>query len=109
MMNEQKLEVMKVVLGCKDTNKAFFIACMESTGHMPMKEYQFLSGPFKGAKFLCSAPSLELMNSHPHFKLEFISGKCAGLITTSLISYDQRIKALEPIKWLRLLSNARHI
>lgn len=70
--------------------------------------YRFLDGPFKGSLFTCTAPDLSLMNEHPWFEVEFISGPCKGLKTSSLITYDRKIICLEPT-WQKLLSNAPHI
>lgn len=75
--------------------------------HLPLLTYKFLSGPFKGSRFQSTAPNANLMNRFPNFKVIFIDGPCAGLETTSLITYDCKIE--EPKQWRKLLSNAHHI
>lgn len=75
--------------------------------NLPLLTYKFLSGPFKGSRFQCTAPNTELMNRYPNFVVVFIDGPCAGLRTSSLITYDQKIES--PKQWLKLLSNAPHI
>lgn len=69
------------------------------------KLYRFLDGPFKGSLFLCTSPDVGLMNEHPWFEVEFISGPCKGIKTSSLITYDRKIICLEPT-WHKLLSKA---
>lgn len=72
------------------------------------KLYRFLDGPFKGSLFTCTSPDVSLMNEHPWFEVEFLSGPCKGIRTSSLITYDRKVISLEP-KWRKLLSNAHHI
>ncbi|AHI61027.1 hypothetical protein CG98_gp124 [Enterobacter phage PG7] len=55
------------------------------------KLYRFLDGPFKGSLFLCTSPDVGLMNEHPWFEVEFISGPCKGIKTSSLITYDRKV------------------
>lgn len=57
-------------------------------------EYVFMSGPFTGSRFRCTAPSIRLMKLVPYFTLEFISGPCKGIITRSLLTYDQEISMI---------------
>jgi hypothetical protein len=93
------------------------ITVMENTGFADMKQlitmvtagnlleykrYKFLSGPFKGAEFISNAPNTKWMNRYPNFKIEFISGKLKGVISSSLITYDQRIQE-KTMQWLKLL------
>lgn len=75
--------------------------------HLPLLTYKFLSGPFKGSRFQCTAPNVDLMNRFPNFKVIFIDGPCVGLKTSSLITYDQKIES--PKEWRKLLSNVPHI
>lgn len=70
-----------------------------------MKMYRFLDGPFKGSLFLCSAPDTKLMNEQPWFEVEFISGPCKGIKTSSLVTYDRKVISLEPT-WRKLLSTS---
>ena len=42
------------------------------------------------------------MNRYPNFRIEFISGKLKGVISSSLITYDQRIQE-KTMQWLKLL------
>ncbi|ULA52628.1 hypothetical protein [Enterobacter phage vB-EclM_KMB20] len=67
------------------------------------KLYRFLDGPFKGSLFLCTSPDVRLMNEHPWFEVEFISGPCKGIKTSSLVTYDRKVISLEPT-WRKLLS-----
>lgn len=66
------------------------------------KIYRFLDGPFKGSLFLCTSPDVVLMNEHPWFEVEFISGPCKGIKTSSLVTYDRKVISLET-KWRKLL------
>lgn len=66
------------------------------------KVYKFKSGPFKGSSFYSKAPNTVLMNQYPNFEVIFIDGPCAGIKTTSLITYDQTIEE-KTKKWLKLL------
>lgn len=61
-------------------------------------EYVFMTGPFKGSRFRCHAPSIRLMKQVPYFTLEFISGPCKGIITRSLLTYDQEIHMISDWK-----------
>ncbi|AIZ02174.1 hypothetical protein VR20_116 [Escherichia phage vB_EcoM_VR20] len=61
-------------------------------------EYVFLSGPFVGSRFRCTAPSIRLMKLVPYFTLEFISGPCKGIITRSLLTYDQDVRLISDWK-----------
>ena len=69
------------------------------------KLYRFLDGPFKGSLFLCTSPDVGLMNEHPWFEVEFISGACKGIKTSSLITCDRKVISLEPT-WRKLLSTS---
>lgn len=106
-------------------NTAEYIRFLRSTGKCDMKTlinilhtkfssgavlepklYRFLDGPFKGSLFLCTSPDVGLMNEHPWFEVEFISGPCKGIKTSSLVTYDRKVISLEP-SWRKLLSISR--
>lgn len=62
-------------------------------------EYVFMTGPFTGSRFRCTAPSIRLMKQVPYFAVEFTSGPCKGIITRSLLTYDQEICLMT--KWAK--------
>lgn len=70
-----------------------------------MNTFKFLTGPFKGVRFQTTA-DLKQMNSMPNIPVVLLD-KFAGLVTTTLMCYDQKIQ--EGPKWRKLLSNVHHI
>ena len=53
-------------------------------------KYLIMTGPFKDLVIETEATTTEL-NSVPDIKIEFINGPLKGLITRSLICYDQKV------------------
>ncbi|AHY25090.1 hypothetical protein AVV36_gp128 [Pectobacterium bacteriophage PM2] len=71
--------------------------------YLPEKMYKFTDGPFKGHKFISTAPNVKLMNEYPWFTLEFIDGRFKGLKCSNIISYDRNIIEIKEPKWVQLL------
>lgn len=95
-------EYINLMTAAKQTDQKVFFKILHSIGVLDHKMYRFMSGPFKGQRFLCTSPDVSLMNKHPHFSVVFLGGKLDGLRTSSLITYDQRIICMEPT-WRKLL------
>lgn len=66
-------------------------------------EYRFKDGPFKGQRFISTAPNTKWLNKYDNLRVIFLDGKCKDLETLSIICFDRQIEKVEK-EWQPLLS-----
>lgn len=69
-------------------------------------EYRFKDGPFKGHRFISTAPNTKWLNKYDNLRVIFLDGKYKGLETLSIICFDRQIEKVEK-EWQPLLSISR--
>lgn len=102
MTQTEIVKILEAFEKSKLTDMKQVIKAFTVTRRLAYKRYKFLSGPFKGAEFISNAPNTKWMNRYPNFRIEFISGKLKGVISSSLITYDQKIEE-KTVQWQKLL------
>lgn len=102
MTQTETVLFLKVVENSKLADMKQVVKMATAGNLLEYKRYKFLSGPFKGVEFISNAPDAKWMNRYPDFKVIFISGKLKGVITSSLITYDQKIEE-KTVQWQKLL------
>lgn len=66
-------------------------------------EYRFKDGPFRGQRFISTAPNTKWLNKYDNLRVIFLDGKYEGLETLSIVCFDRKIEKVEK-EWQPLLS-----
>lgn len=59
-------------------------------------EYRFKDGPFKGQRFISTAPNTKWLNKYDNLRVIFLTGKYEGLETLSIVCFDRQIERVRP-------------
>lgn len=108
MKQADVIKVVEILLKSENTRQILrnfqIFNCYQHDGcGLAFHEYRFKDGPFKGQRFISTAPNTKWLNKYDNLRVIFLDGKYEGLETLSIICFDRQIEKVEK-EWQQLLS-----